>query len=378
MATLILPVEVSAKDVGMIKVEPEFGENGAIKPLLRLALNVTIPIATLVDLLVKVQEVQSQSHRQQQEPPAEQHESKATPCDPAVPPPSPQQYKPMAASRDSPVETPPLKSSHYESEAASFGSSVETPPPPSSWLTRDSSSSFRSAVLEEKVSSGQEASSYEANIRSEFDANERELNLPGSMDANFAASKLGKTSSTHSFTIPAVPAQATNLGSNPMGLHQQSSSQVSATPAAHSTSVAACSSTVGKNVFPEGASSASEVLCQASSSPEHGKEPDEGCNVVENRWIAVRDWSPTGEGMESMMKVRKGDVVVLEWDQPEDEGGYWAYVHLVDDPDGRDAIGYVPRKILRRSVRMKRSYRREVSQAEGSSALSWLFTDMCT
>lgn len=54
-------------------------------------------------------------------------------------------------------------------------------------------------------------------------------------------------------------------------------------------------------------------------------------------------WSPAGEGMENMLKVKKGDKVLVEWEQPEEEGGYWAYVCLVTDPD---APGYLPKKVL--------------------------------
>lgn len=81
MVAVVLPLTVSANDLGRITVERDIGD-GASKPSLRLALNVTIPIATLVDLLVKVQEVQKQVSReqqQQQQPQApEQYDPKAS------------------------------------------------------------------------------------------------------------------------------------------------------------------------------------------------------------------------------------------------------------------------------------------------------------
>lgn len=71
MVAVVLPLSVSANDISRITVERDTAD-GAAKPSLRLALNVTIPIATLVDLLVKVQDIQKQGHQQ-----SEQYDPKA-------------------------------------------------------------------------------------------------------------------------------------------------------------------------------------------------------------------------------------------------------------------------------------------------------------
>eukprot|EP00746_Dinoflagellata_sp_MGD_P004314 gnl/MRDRNA2_/MRDRNA2_108316_c0_seq1.p1 gnl/MRDRNA2_/MRDRNA2_108316_c0~~gnl/MRDRNA2_/MRDRNA2_108316_c0_seq1.p1 ORF type:complete len:393 (+),score=89.94 gnl/MRDRNA2_/MRDRNA2_108316_c0_seq1:116-1294(+) len=74
MVAGVLPIEVSANNVGISTVENEIGDNGVFNPALRRALK-----AALVDLLTTFQDdiVQEHLHEEQQKQPVEQFEPKA-------------------------------------------------------------------------------------------------------------------------------------------------------------------------------------------------------------------------------------------------------------------------------------------------------------
>eukprot|EP00746_Dinoflagellata_sp_MGD_P147041 gnl/MRDRNA2_/MRDRNA2_79431_c0_seq1.p1 gnl/MRDRNA2_/MRDRNA2_79431_c0~~gnl/MRDRNA2_/MRDRNA2_79431_c0_seq1.p1 ORF type:complete len:1085 (+),score=214.43 gnl/MRDRNA2_/MRDRNA2_79431_c0_seq1:114-3368(+) len=110
--------------------------------------------------------------------------------------------------------------------------------------------------------------------------------------------------------------------------------------------------------------------CHECTTPLRGSQSEKTLEIftsppgLENRWRAKENWSPTGEGMENMMKVNMGDEVALDWEQPTDEGGYWAYVYLVNDPN---TIGYLPKKVLEKiSLRREETASSTKSVAEGS------------
>mmetsp|Transcript_40919 Transcript_40919/g.73962 ORF Transcript_40919/g.73962 Transcript_40919/m.73962 type:complete len:595 (+) Transcript_40919:24-1808(+) len=56
--------------------------------------------------------------------------------------------------------------------------------------------------------------------------------------------------------------------------------------------------------------------------------------------FVVSDWHPDA-GAEHQIRIREGCMVLVEWEQPTEEGGYWAYGHCCDDP--RQTKGYFPR-----------------------------------
>mmetsp|Transcript_11831 Transcript_11831/g.26881 ORF Transcript_11831/g.26881 Transcript_11831/m.26881 type:complete len:589 (-) Transcript_11831:64-1830(-) len=59
--------------------------------------------------------------------------------------------------------------------------------------------------------------------------------------------------------------------------------------------------------------------------------------------FVVSDWRPD-EGAENQIGISEGCMVLVDWEQPPEEGGYWAYGHNCDDP--RQRKGYFPRHCI--------------------------------
>jgi len=56
-------------------------------------------------------------------------------------------------------------------------------------------------------------------------------------------------------------------------------------------------------------------------------------------WEVVQEWIPQGLGDDIQLQARQGELFVLDWVQPPEEGGFWAYGHI----QGRPEIpGYLP------------------------------------
>eukprot|EP00927_Polykrikos_kofoidii_P000381 TRINITY_DN10138_c0_g1_i1.p1 TRINITY_DN10138_c0_g1~~TRINITY_DN10138_c0_g1_i1.p1 ORF type:complete len:1040 (-),score=136.68 TRINITY_DN10138_c0_g1_i1:185-3304(-) len=56
-----------------------------------------------------------------------------------------------------------------------------------------------------------------------------------------------------------------------------------------------------------------------------------------------QDFTPVGDARDVQLCVRRGETLFVEWKQPEDEGGFWAYCHPTGEPE---RLGYVPLNCL--------------------------------
>jgi len=81
-------------------------------------------------------------------------------------------------------------------------------------------------------------------------------------------------------------------------------------------------------------------LDNVSSCPSDAAGETAGCGEVREVLVA---WEPDDDNVATRLRVRVGDRVAIEWWQPPDEGGFWAYGHHIA---GSAGPGYFPLSCL--------------------------------